>query len=187
VSVVASWKRVGIRLIAASSLLCFPSRQQIGSTRTGIAPATERGYRLAISQLTKDFGTQLLCDIRSGDLAAFQTRRKREGVSNRTVNLEVGVLRSILRRFRMWEAIATDVDFLEESAAPGRALTHEEETALFDAPAKSRCRSLYPVIMLAINTGCVQARFATSHGHKWTSLQMRSPCASRRRWLAPDA
>src|SRR5258707_15832801 len=73
--------------------------------------------------------------------------------SNRTMNLELGVLRSILRRYRMWEPIAADVDFLKESASPGRALTHEEETALLDAASKSRCRSLYPVIMLALNTG----------------------------------
>jgi integrase len=122
-------------------------------TRTGIAPTTLRSYRLAISQLTKDFGQQLLCDLSAEDLAAYQNRRKRDGVSNRTVNLEVGVLRSILRRYRMWEAIAADVDFLKEDPSPGRALTHAEETALLDTASKSRCRSLYAVIMLAINTG----------------------------------
>jgi len=47
----------------------------------------------------------------------------------------------------MWEPIAADVDILKESASPGRAITHEEETALLDAASKSRCRSLYPVIM----------------------------------------
>jgi integrase len=122
-------------------------------TRTGIAPSTERSYKLAISHLKTEFGKQLLCDLSGQDLAAYQTRRKREGVSNRTVNLELGVLRSILRRYRMWEPIAADVDFLKESASPGRALTHEEETSLLDVASKSRCRSLYPVIMLAINTG----------------------------------
>ena len=61
-------------------------------TRTGIAPATEKSYRLAISQLTKDFGKQLLSDISGEDISAFQACRKREQVSNRTVNLEMGVL-----------------------------------------------------------------------------------------------
>jgi integrase len=122
-------------------------------TRTGIAPSTERSYRLAISQLTRNFAKQLLCDISGEGIAAYQTRRKREEVSNRTVNLELGVLRSILRRYRMWEALAADVDFLKESPSPGRALGHEEETALLDAASKSRCRSLYPVVMLALNTG----------------------------------
>jgi hypothetical protein len=122
-------------------------------TRTGIASSTERSYRLAISQLTTDFGKQLLCDISGEDLAAYKTRRKRDGVSNRTVNLELGVLRCILRCYRMWEAIAADVDFLKESASPGLALSHDEETRLLGAASKSRCRSLYPVVMLALNTG----------------------------------
>ena len=122
-------------------------------TRTGIADSTVRSYKLAISLLSTDFGKQLLCDISPEDLAAYQTRRKREGVSNRTVNLELGVLRSILRRHRMWEAISADVDFLKEDPSPGRALTAEEESRLLAAASNSRCRSLYPVIMLGINTG----------------------------------
>jgi integrase len=122
-------------------------------TRTSIAPSTERSYKLAISQLTNDFGKQLLCDLSGEDLAAYQTRRKRDGVSNRTVNLELGVLRSILRRYRMWEPIAADVDFLKENASPGRALSVDEEMRLLDAASRSRCRSLYPVVMLALNTG----------------------------------
>jgi integrase len=136
-------------------------------TRTSIAPSTERSYKLAISQLSKDFGRQLLCDLAGEDLAAYQTRRKRDGVSNRTVNLELGVLRSILRRYRMWEPIAADVDFLTESPSPGRALTHEEETDLLDVASKSRCRSLYPVIMLAINTGM---RASEIRGLTWAQV-----------------
>jgi integrase len=123
------------------------------NTRTSIAPATERSYKLAISQLVKNFGKQLLSDISAEDLAQYQMRRKRERLSNRTVNLELGVMRSILRRHRMWEALSLDVKFLKENPSPGRAITSEEESRLLDAASKSRCRSLYPVIMLAINTG----------------------------------
>jgi integrase len=133
-------------------------------TRTGIAPETERSYKLAISQLKRQFGKQLLCDISGQDLVSYQVRRKRDGVSNRTVNLELGVLRSILRRYRMWEAIAADVDFLKESPSPGRALTADEETRLLDVASKSRCRSLYPVVMLAINTGM---RTSEIRGLRW--------------------
>jgi integrase len=136
-------------------------------TRTSIAPSTERSYKLAISQLTKDFGKQLLCDLSGEDLAAYQTRRKRDGVSNRTVNLELGVLRSILRRYRMWEPIAADVDFLTESPSPGRALAHDEETRLLEAASKSRCRSLYPVVMLALNSGM---RASEIRGLKWEQV-----------------
>src|SRR5215471_1536103 len=100
-------------------------------------------------------------------LAAYQTRRKREEVSNRTVNLELGVLRSILRRYRMWEAVSADVDFLKEDPSPGRALTPDEETRLLGEAAKSRCRSLYPIIMLAINTGM---RASEIRGLKWSQV-----------------
>ena len=136
-------------------------------TRTSIAPSTQRSYTLAISHLTKDFGKQLLCDLSGEDLAAYQTHRKRNGVSNRTINLELGVLRSILRRYRMWEAIAPDVDFLQENASPGRALTADEETRLLDVASKSRCRSLYPVVMLAINTGM---RASEIRGLTWAQV-----------------
>jgi integrase len=136
-------------------------------TRTGIAPSTERSYRLAIAHLKADFGKQLLCDISGQDLAAYQIKRKREEVSNRTVNLEIGVLRSILRRNRMWEAISADVDFLKENPSPGRALTAEEENRLLDAAIKSRCRSLYPVVMLAINTGM---RASEIRGLRWAQV-----------------
>jgi integrase len=104
-------------------------------------------------RISKDFGKQLLCDISGEDLSAFQARRRREQVSNRTINLEIGVLRAILCRYRVWEAIAQDVDFLKEAPSPGRALSAEEETRLLEAASKSRCRSLYPIVLLAINTG----------------------------------
>jgi len=83
------------------------------------------------------------------------------------VNLELGVLRSILRRYRMWEAISADVDFLKENPSPGRALTADEEARLLDAASKSRCRSLYPVIMLAINTGM---RASEIRGLTWSQV-----------------
>jgi integrase len=122
-------------------------------SRTNIAPATERSYALAISHLKKNFGSQLLCDISAEDLAKYQLRRKRDKVSNRTINIELGVLRSILRRHRMWEAIAPDVSFLTESESVGRAIDAQEESRLLAAASNSRCRGLYVVIMLAINTG----------------------------------
>jgi len=145
-----SWNQIKPRKLPP--LFCTASQDWLKS-RTGIAPATERSYRLAISQLTKDFGKQLLCDISGENIAEFQGRRRRNGVSNRTINLEIGVLRAILRRYRMWEALAQDIDFLKEAPSPGRALSAEEETRLLSAASKSRCRSLYPVILLAINTG----------------------------------
>ena len=136
-------------------------------TRTNIAHSTERSYKLAISQLSTDFGKQLLCDFSAGDLAAYQTRRKRDGVSNRTVNLEMGVLRSILRRNKMWESISGDVGFSRRARHPGELYRRTKNPALLGAASKSRCRSLYPVVMLALNTGM---RASEIRGLTWTQV-----------------
>jgi integrase len=109
----------------------------------------------------------LLCDITGSDVSEYQKTRLRTGVTGRTVNMEVGVLRAILRRFRMWEAISPDVDFLKENPSPGRALAADEETALLAEAQKSRCRSLYAVIMIALNTGL---RASEIRGLRWESV-----------------
>ena len=133
-------------------------------SRTGIAPGTERSYKLSIEHLKEAFGRQLLCDISAEDVSSYQKARQRAEVSGRTVNMEVGVLRAILRRYRLWEAISQDVDFLKENPSPGRALTAGEEKALLAEAQKSRCRGLYPVVMLALNTGL---RASEIRGLRW--------------------
>jgi len=72
----------------------------------------------------------------------------------------------------MLEAIAADVDFLKENPSPGRALTAQEEQGLRDAASRSRCRSLYPVVMLALNTGRRGALLACL-GHARTDSSRR--------------
>ena len=122
-------------------------------TLSSIAPKTEISYRGALRHLGAVFGRKLLCDIDADDVAAYQTNRKRAGVSPRTANIEVGVLRSLLRKHHLWEDLSQDVKFLKESETPGRALSSEEVTRLLDAAAKSRCRGLYPALVVALSTG----------------------------------
>jgi integrase len=59
------------------------------------------------------------------------------------------------------------VDFLKESASPGRALEHDEEIRLLTASSQSRCRSLYPVVMMALNTGM---RASEIRGLRWEQV-----------------
>jgi len=156
-------------------------------TRTGIAPTTERSYRLAISHLTEDLGKQLLCDISAEDLAAYQTRRKREGVSNRTVNLELGVLRSILRRYRMWEAIAEDVDFLKETPHRVGRSPQKKKPGCSTQPRRADAGASTPSSCWQSTQGCERVRFAASSGDRLISLRTPSQWARPRRLQAPDA
>ncbi len=122
-------------------------------TLSSIAPKTEIRYRGALRHLGAAFSKKLLCDIDADDVAAYQTNRKRSGVSAGTVNIEVGVLRRLLRKHRLWENLSQDVKFLKESKTPGRALSQEEEATLLNAVAKTRSRGLYPALVLALSTG----------------------------------
>ncbi len=55
----------------------------------------------------------------------YQSERRRGGVSGRTVNMEVGLLRRILKRAKQWARLADDVEMLPERAKEGRVLSQE--------------------------------------------------------------
>jgi len=86
-------------------------------------------------------------------VSRYQHARLAEGASPKTVNLEVGTLRAILRRHRVWAEIQQDVRMLPTLDDVGRAISDDEEAALLSACRVSRSRSLYPAVMVALNTG----------------------------------
>ena len=75
----------------------------------------------------KEFGKRLVCDIDANDVAEYQRKRLSAGVSNRTVNYEVGSLRGILRQFGLWGPIADRVRALPERHDVGRAVSAGDE------------------------------------------------------------
>jgi hypothetical protein len=70
----------------------------------------------------------------------YQRSRLGESASPTTVNLEVGTIRSILRRNKIWAYIQPDVRMLPTPSDIGRALSPEEERALLKACLESRSR-----------------------------------------------
>lgn len=108
--------------------------------------------RANLKHINPYFGKMLLCDIAADDIARYQASRIEQGAAAKTVNLEVGTLRAILRKNRLWAAIQPDVKMLRAREDVGRAISHEEEAALLEACRVSRSRSLYPAVLLALNT-----------------------------------
>jgi len=86
--------------------------------------------RNSLNHLLPVFGKKLLCDVDGRDIAKYQRARLAESASNRSVNIEVGLLRGIMRRAGLWARVATDVSMLRERDDAGRALTTEEESTL---------------------------------------------------------
>jgi hypothetical protein len=95
------------------------------------------------------FGKMLLMDIRPEDVGEYQSQRKQSGASPKTINLEYGTLRAVLRRHRFWADLQPDVQVLRTEQEVGRALSTEEWSDLVVACRESRSRSLPVAVVLA--------------------------------------
>ena len=105
------------------------------------------------------------------DIAGYQKDRLREGAAPKTINLELGTLRAILRRHRIWANLQPDVKMLTVRDDVGKALTVGEETRLLAACGKSRSRALLPVVTLALNTGMRRGEILAL---RWTQVDFLS-------------
>ena len=90
-------------------------------------------------------------------------------MSPRTINIEVGTLRSILRKYNLWEVISKELKFLPEPKSPGFALSTEEESTLLAAAGKSRSRGLPTLLLVAIYTGL---RSCEIRGLRWSKVDL---------------
>lgn len=79
--------------------------------------------RLAI--VRDRLGGVLLSTITRETIEGFQAKRKVDRVSNRTVNMDVGTLRKVLKRYGHWRRLRDHVTMLSEAEGVpiGRALT----------------------------------------------------------------
>lgn len=126
-----------------------------------------------ISHLSPEFGRYLLPDIDARTVARYQENRLAQEASPKTINLEIGTLRGILRHYGLWAGIQQSVKMLPTNDEIGRALSSEEEHTLLDACAKSRSRSLSPFVTLAIETG---ARYGVLRTLQWKRVDFSNRC-----------
>jgi hypothetical protein len=131
-----------------------------------VAKGTYKIEKQRIAALLQKFGGKRLTDISADDLSAYQLVRI-EQVSPRTCNLELKVVRQLLKKARLWKRLADDCKPLKENRrGPGRALTPEEETRLFECAQKS------PYLSAAFYAGIVAAN-TTMRGCELKGLQLR--------------
>jgi integrase len=108
-----------------------------------------------LERVKKILGDILLVTITRETIEGYQAKRKLDGVSNRTVNMDVGALRQVLKRYKHWRRLEDDVTMLTEAGGEpiGRALTNEEEQRLMTtAQTNPEWEHVWCAAQLAANT-----------------------------------
>jgi integrase len=117
--------------------------------------------------LLPKLGKKLLTEIEPGTWNAYTEYRLGQGAAAATVNHELGLVRGILRRHRLWEAIRQDVRLLPVNEAHGYALTTDEESLLLQKCLDSTFPYIYPIVVMALSTGMRREEIQLLH---WSNL-----------------
>ena len=152
-------------------LLSVSAESWLSTKIAHLSPRSVVIERANLKHINPYFGKKLICDITADDIARYQAERLEKGAAPKTVNLEVGTLRAILRRNRLWASIQPDVRMLRVCENVGRAISRNEETALLEACRASRSRSLFPAVLIALNT-CM--RYSELRLLKWGQVDLAS-------------
>jgi integrase len=163
----------GIRRQARPDLLSTAAREWQEAKQAKWSPKMASIVSYALGHLLPVMGKKLLVDIEARDIVKYQAGRVAEGASNRTVNIEVAMLRQIMRKYGAWARIQTDVHMLKEKEDAGRALTPAEESRLLLECGRSPSRALLPFVALALETG---ARYNTIRTLQWGNIDLANRC-----------
>jgi len=144
----------GIKRPSAPVLLSVAAKDWLDLKQPTWADKTYVNASLDVGHLKKHLGHLLLTDITDKDVAEYITSRRNEKAADKTIRNELGTLRGILKRHRLWGPLKDDVRLPRgRDEDVGVALSAEQEETLLKACAVSRSRSLLPVVTLALSTG----------------------------------
>jgi len=161
----------GIRKRRQPLLLSVAADEWLELKKATLALRSVKIEQANLAHLLPELGRKLICDLEAADVARYQQARLDEEASPKTVNLEIGTLRAILKRGGQWARLQPEVKMLPTRDDIGRAISAEEETALLQACSQSRSRSLVPFVTLAIETG---ARYGVIRTLQWGSVDFEN-------------
>ena len=106
-----------------------------------------------IGTLNPLVGKKLLSNISMQDIETITSDCLAHGDSNRYINMKIGTLRYILRRYKQWEHLGKDYKKLKERTDCGKELSLDEEKRLLEACRASASRGLYTAVTLGLYAG----------------------------------
>ena len=123
-----------------------------------VQPTSKRSESDHAKPLRDYFGPLPIARIDEDSILAYVRHRKAKRLSNTTINMELGILRRILKRAKRWHFVEDEVPRLPERRDIGRALQPEEKLRLLKiAQSKPEWETAYLASVLALNTtmrGC---------------------------------
>jgi integrase len=164
----------GVQKPERAQLFSTVAQEYIGGQKATLRPGQKDGRASSVridgynlKHLLLVFGKKLLCDISPKDIAEYQQKRLNKGAAPKTVNLELGTFRSIATDSGHWARLVPKIKMLEVQDDIGIELTVEQQEAVLEACSLSESRLLYPMVMLALETG---ARDGTIKKLLWSKV-----------------
>jgi len=123
-----------------------------------LAPASRAKEKQLLVQLRAYFKQEPLKAITARRITDYRTWRAERGVGPATLNAELGILRRVMKRARLWARVGDDIKPLKEPSTIGKALTEEEKQRLLKtAVMRPEWETAYLAAILCLNTtarGC---------------------------------
>jgi len=136
----------------------------VSARKLELAPASQVKEKQLLVQLRAYFKQEPLKALTVRRITDYRAWRAEQGVGPATLNAELGLLRRILKRAKLWARVADDVRPLKEPATIGRALTEEDKQRLLKmAVMRPEWETAYLAAILCLNT--------TARGCELKSLQ----------------
>lgn len=118
-----------------------------------LAPRSVQTERERLKPLCASFGPVKVNRISVEMARTYLADRRAAGVANKTLNLELGVLRSVLKRAKLWHRFSDEIKPLPVHTQIGRAMTPTEKLQLTKtAAAKPEWLNARLAMILALNT-----------------------------------
>src|ERR1035437_10618055 len=92
-----------------------------------LAPASRAKEKQLLVQLRAYFKQEPLKAVTVKRITDYRTWRAEQGVGPATLNAELGILRRILKRTKLWARVADDKRPLREPSTIGKALTEDDK------------------------------------------------------------
>jgi integrase len=135
-----------------------------------LAPASRAKEKQLLVQLRAYFKDAPLKSITVKKITDYRTWRAAQSVGPATLNAELGILRRMLKRAKLWARVADDIRPLREPSTIGRALTEEDKQLLLKtAVMKPEWETAYLAAILCLNT---TARGCELKGLQWADIDL---------------